>query len=109
MDINFSDELNVAITVCRTDGTIVYMNQKAQTTFGGNLEGQDVFACHAQASKEKLHGMMQTSSENIYTIEKQGKKKLIYQTPWIENGELKGFVELSLIIPFDMRHINRDK
>ena len=37
-------------------------------------------------------------------IEKKGKKKLIYQIPWYEEGEYMGFVELSMIIPFEMEH-----
>ncbi len=28
---------------------------------------------------------------NAYTIEKNGIKKLIHQTPWFENGEYTGF------------------
>ncbi len=40
-------------------------------------------------------------------IGKNGVKKLIYQTPWIENGEFRGLVELSLEIPFEMPHFVR--
>jgi hypothetical protein len=42
--------------------------------------------------------------KNVYTIEKNGVKKLIYQSPWYYNGEYAGFVELSLEIPFEMEH-----
>ncbi len=51
--------------------------------------------------------MMKTRSKNVYTIEKNGIKKLIYQSPWYENGEYAGFVELSLEIPFELPHFVR--
>ncbi|MDD2576134.1 MAG: diguanylate cyclase, partial [Bacteroidales bacterium] len=44
---------------------------------------------------------------NAYTIEKEGLKKLIYQTPWYENGEFGGLVEFSIVIPMDMPHFVR--
>jgi hypothetical protein len=43
----------------------------------------------------------------IITIEKAGKKKLIYQTPWHTEGEYRGFVELSLELPAEMPHFVR--
>jgi hypothetical protein len=51
--------------------------------------------------------MLRDHSTNVYTIEKNGVKKLIYQAPWYENGEYRGFVELSLEIPFDLPHFVR--
>jgi len=45
---------------------------------------------------------------NIYTLEKDGIKKLIYQAPWYEGGEYAGVVELSVEIPFEMPHFVRD-
>ena len=50
---------------------------------------------------------MNEKKPNVYTIEKNGIKKLIYQSPWFENGEMKGLVELSLEIPFEMPHFIR--
>jgi hypothetical protein len=51
--------------------------------------------------------MLVEPTTNAYTIEKNGIKKLIYQTPWYENGVYQGFVELSLEIPFEMKHAVR--
>ena len=48
------------------------------------------------------------ANEYIYTIEKNGIKKMIYQTPWYENGEYMGFTELSLVIPMEMKHFKRN-
>jgi hypothetical protein len=51
--------------------------------------------------------MMLEKRQNIYTIEKNGVKKLIYQTPWYQDGQYAGFIELSLEIPFEMPHFIR--
>ena len=52
--------------------------------------------------------MFANQRANVYTIEKGGKKKLIYQTPWYKDGQYAGFVELSLVIPAEMPHFIRD-
>ncbi len=51
---------------------------------------------------------MAKQQANVYTIEKHGKKKLIYQTPWYRDGKYAGFIELSLVIPEEMPHFIRD-
>lgn len=55
----------------------------------------------------KLVQLIKEQATNAYTIEKNGVKKLIYQTPWYENGEFMGLVEFSLEIPFEMPHYVR--
>ncbi len=99
------------VTVCDKDGIILEMNEKAQKIFekygGVALIGKNVMACHPPHAKEKLSGMMKEHRMNAYTIEKNGVKKMIYQSPWFENGEYKGFVELSLEIPMEMQHFVR--
>jgi hypothetical protein len=52
--------------------------------------------------------IMTTGQKNVYTIEKQGQKKIIYQTPWFAEGEFRGIVELSLAIPSEMPHFIRE-
>jgi transcriptional regulator with PAS, ATPase and Fis domain len=108
---NWTDGLSVAITVCDKEGVVVYMNGKSKKTFekdgGEALIGKNVYDCHPEPAKSNLKGMMEQQKTNSYTIEKSGIKKLIYQTPWFENGEYKGFVELSLEIPFDIPHFVR--
>ena len=51
--------------------------------------------------------MLKNPRTNAYTIEKNGIKKLIYQSPWFEKDEFMGFVELSLEIPFEMPNFVR--
>jgi len=63
--------------------------------------------CHPLAARAKLEHLMETRQRNVYTIEKNGVKKLIYQSPWYENGQVMGFVELALEIPFELPHFIR--
>jgi hypothetical protein len=44
----------------------------------------------------------------VETIQKNGKKKLVFQAPWARRGVYAGFVELVLVIPWEMPHFNRD-
>jgi transcriptional regulator with PAS, ATPase and Fis domain len=99
------------ITVCDAQGIILDMNDTAVDIFkndgGKELIGKNVLDCHPEPSRSKLKQLMDERKQNIYTIEKKGKKKLIYQTPWYENGMYKGLVELSLEIPYYLPNIIR--
>ena len=101
-----------SVTVCDTKGVIVEMNDKSTEVFakdgGAALIGTDVLSCHPEPARSKLREMLETGRTNIYTIEKNGKKKLIYQSPWYDRGRYAGFVELSLEIPWEMPHFKRD-
>jgi len=101
-----------AVTVCDAQGIILEMNDKAELTFaedgGRALIGQNVLDCHPEPSRSQLRNMLAEGKPNIYTIEKNGVKKLIYQTPWYADGNYAGFIELSLEIPFEMSHFVRD-
>ena len=101
-----------AITVCAPDGIILEMNDRAAETFkedgGLDLIGKNVFDCHPEPARSKLERLMKECQHNVYTIEKNGVKKLIYQSPWYKNGEYAGFLELTLEIPFEMPHFVRD-
>ena len=101
-----------AVTVTDVAGVIVEMNEAALEAFrkdgGEKLLGTQVLDCHPEPSRSRLEAMMTARTKNVYTIEKGGKKKLIYQSPWFRDGRYAGFVELSLEIPFDMPHFVRD-
>lgn len=110
-EINWARELCVAITVSDTSGKIVYMNDKSATTFakygGRDLEGRNLKDCHMAASWDKISEIMTSGRSNCYTIEKEGIRKLIFQAPWYDNGQLGGAVELSMVIPPNMEHFVR--
>jgi PAS domain-containing protein len=104
-------EFPAAVTVCDPDGIILEMNDKAAKSFekdgGYALIGKNVLDCHPDPARGQLERLMAARQSNVYTIEKKGVKKLIYQSPWYHNGEYAGFVELSLEIPFEMPHFIR--
>lgn len=109
--MDYFKELNLAVTVCDKDGKIIDMNDKSRKTFlrsgGEELIGKSVLDCHPEPSHSLLADMLKNPRTNVYTIEKNGIKKLIYQTPWYEDGEYMGFMELSMEIPFEMKHMVR--
>ena len=108
MEANWTEELSVACTVLDTDGKIIYMNRKACKTFekdgGAALLGKNALDCHPEPARTKLAGMLKEPYTNAYTIEKGGVKKLIYQTPWHNEGKYCGIVELSLELPAELPH-----
>lgn len=109
---NWIDEFRGAVTLCDRDAKIIYMNDKSAFTFskwgGRELIGKSLLDCHSVNSTEQIKSILQNGGENIYTIEKNGKKKLIYQAATRENEEITGIVELSIELPADMPHHIRD-
>ena len=102
-----------AITVCDPSGIILLMNEKACESFaedgGAALIGTNLLDCHPEPSRTKVADLLKSRTLNVYTIEKAGIKKLIYQSPWYVEGKYAGIVELSLPIPWEMPHFVRDK
>ena len=111
MKEDWKKEFNAAITVCDTNGVILEMNDKSSKTFaedgGYDLIGKNLFDCHNERSKGILEDLLANKKTNIYTIEKNGVKKLVYQSPWYENDELRGLVELVMEIPLEIPHFIR--
>jgi PAS domain-containing protein len=105
-------ELPVAITVCDANGIIVDMNERAVESFqqegGRALIGTDVLGCHPEPARSKLGRLLASKQRNVYTIEKRGVKKLIYQSPWFNDGRYAGFVEFSLEVPAEVPHFVRE-
>ncbi len=102
----------VAITVTDADGTILAMNARSRETFaadgGGALIGTSVFACHPEPALTKTRELYASRAPNHYTIRKHGQRKIIHQIPWEKNGVFAGFVEISIPIPDELPHFDRD-
>ncbi len=101
-----------SITVCDCEGIILDMNERAAQSFaeqgGKQLIGSNMLNCHPEPARGKVKQLLETQRANVYTIEKNGIKKLVYQSPWYRNGQCGGFVELVLEIPVEMPHFIRD-
>jgi transcriptional regulator with PAS, ATPase and Fis domain len=110
--MNWTDEFSGAITVCDREGIVVYMNELSKRQFAktdeGDLLGKSLVDCHPEPAKTFLLKMLAEPMPNSYTIEKRGIRKMIHQTPWMQNGEFKGVVEISFEIPVQMPHHKRD-
>jgi transcriptional regulator with PAS, ATPase and Fis domain len=100
------------VIVCDKEGVILEMNQRAELSYkeegGKKLIGTNLLSCHPEPARSQLKKMLETQQANVYTIEKNGMKKLIYQTPWFTGGSYEGFVELSLEIPVQVPHFIRN-
>ncbi len=105
-------EFPAGVTVCDPDGIILEMNVRAVKAFhdqgGEKLIGTNLLDCHPEPARTKTQRLLETKQTNVYTIEKGGVKKLIYQAPWFTDGRYAGFVELTLEIPAQMPHFIRD-
>jgi hypothetical protein len=101
-----------AITICDPDGIILEMNDKSvrgyQDQGGAALIGTNMLDCHPEPARTKTRELLDSRRTNVYTIEKRGQKKLIYQAPWCQDGQYRGFIELALEIPGEMPHFVRE-
>jgi len=111
-NVDWIREFPAAITVCDKEGKILAMNEKSCATLaqegGEKLIGTNLLECHPEPTRTKVAELLNSAASNIYTVEKAGVKKLIYQSPWYENGKFAGFVELSLPVPKEIPHFVRD-
>ena len=111
-DSNWTKSFPGSIMVCDTEGIILEMNDRSVHMYreegGAELIGTNVLDCHPEPARAMLKEMLETQQAHVYTIEKKGRKKLIYQTPWYQDGAYAGFVEMVLDLPDDMPHFVRE-
>lgn len=104
-------DFNAAITVCDREGKILDMNNKACLVFekrgGKSLIGTNLLDCHPEPARRKLERMLETRAENCYKTEKNGVKRLVYQSPWFVDEEYMGFVELMIELPLELPNFQR--
>ncbi|MCY3021094.1 MAG: diguanylate cyclase [Planctomycetota bacterium] len=110
-DHSWVDEFPAAITVSDAAGIIVAMNDRAAKAYakhgGRKLIGTNMFDCHPEPARSKLKQLIDSRRTNVYTIERNGARTLIYQAPWYKSGQYAGFVELDFDIPAQMPHFVR--
>jgi hypothetical protein len=100
-----------AVIVCDETGTIIEMNDQAvranEAGGGRALMGKALLECHPEPARTKLAALMDARRINVYTIEKNGLKKMVYQAPWFRDGRYAGFMEIAFDIPADVPHFVR--
>jgi len=106
------NEFPAAVTVCDREGIILTMNRRAAEGFaadgGMDLVGRSLIDCHPEPARSRLVSLLEHGTRHVYTIEKRGVRKLIYQAPWYRDGQYAGLVELSLELPAEMPHFVRE-
>lgn len=110
-NIDYFDDIDISITVSDSSGKILYMNHRSTENFkkdgGLELVGKSLLDCHPEPSRSKLVDLLESPRTNAYTIEKNGVKKLIYQTPWYDNNKYCGLIEFSIELPENLPNFVR--
>ena len=76
---------------------------------GYDLLGKSLLDCHPEPARSRFAAQLASPAPSSYTIEKNGRKKLIHQTPWFRDGVFAGVVELTFEIPLEMPHFVRSQ
>lgn len=105
------EELPCAVTVCDRSYTILYLNARAAEVNahdgGKSLVGKSLLACHPPKARAKLRKVMASGKPNVYTVEKNGVRKMIYQAHWRRNGRVAGLIEVTFELPPHVPHFVR--
>lgn len=108
---NWMQQFPASISICDRNGVLLEMNDRAAEVFGPDggrdLIGRNMLDCHPEPARSKTQRLLESQATNVYTIEKHGVKKLIYQAPWYLNGEFAGLVELAIELPAELPHFVR--
>lgn len=102
-EFNYFEEVENPVTVCDTEGIILYMNKASRamlSKYGSdNLVGKSLYGCHNPNSNEIIKRLITNKESNTYFTLKNGVRKLVNQIPWYKNGEMAGLIETVMIIP----------
>ena len=105
-EYDWSESLDCAVTLCDNEGTVLYQNARSRQV-NGDVRGRSLIPCHNERLRGIIARLLAEGGKNVYTIEKRGVRKLIYQTVWRRAGEVCGLVEFSMEIPAEMPHYVR--
>ena len=106
----WTKEIDATLIVSDEHGMVIEMNDKSARVFEKDEKkvGTKLLDCHPKWAVPKVEALMKEKKPSCYTTESKGQKNFIYHTPWYENGEYKGLVEMIIPIPADMPHYIRD-
>lgn len=109
--LEWFEELPCAVTVCDTNFTVLYLNSRAaevNAKDGGKaLIGRNLIDCHPPEAQEKLRKVWRSGRPNVYTIERNGVRKMVYQATWKKRGRPAGLVEITFELPPEVPHFVR--
>jgi len=109
--LEWFEELPCSVTVCDDKFTILYLNARSaevNANDGGKaLIGKNLLDCHPPEAKEKLRKVWASGRPNVYTVEKNGVRKMVYQAHWKRQGRPVGLVEVTFELPAEIPHFVR--
>ncbi len=101
--------MDIAVTVCDTDGVGLYLNEEAAKVFkkagGKSLVGKSLLDCHPERARSKMASLLKEQRPNTYIMERQGKKRLLHSVPWFKEGKFAGLVEIAIDIPDEIPRV----
>ena len=109
-NFEWAEGMACAVTAADAEGVIRYMNRRARETYRkhGDLIGRSLFDCHGERAAGIIRRLLKEGGTNAYTIEKEGVRKMIYQTAVTgADGRVTGIVEVSIVIPEELPHYVR--
>jgi len=105
------DQLPCSVTVCDSKYRILYLNDRSAevnaSDGGKSLVGKNLLDCHPPEAAAKLRKVMKSVRPNVYTVENEGVRKVVYQSHWKSRGKLAGLVEITFELPLDAPHFVR--
>ena len=107
--MSWEKEFPGSLMVIDAHGVILEMNETAAnvtyaSSGGYALLGQNALDCHPGPARATLEELLRVQRAHTYTIEKEGRKKIVHQMPWFEQGEFAGLVELIFELPGELPH-----
>jgi|GEM_PF-474935 transcriptional regulator with PAS, ATPase and Fis domain len=109
MTQDWFEEADAGMVVCDEKGIILSMNERAAKIFrqngGRNLVGKSMMGCHPADAQKKIAELLESKKPHAYTVEVQGVKWLLYQSPWFEKRRFRGYIEFILPLPAQMAQL----
>lgn len=106
---DYLEHTHFAATVCDKQGFVLYQNRCASER-DGDVVGKNLFECHNAHSNKMIRHMMATGESNTYEVVRNGRRRLVHQTPWFDTDEsaVSGLIELSIDLPDTYPTLNKD-
>jgi len=109
--LEWFEKLPCSITVCDRKYQILFLNERSAqvnaSDGGKSLIGKNLLDCHPPDARAKLMRVMDSGEPNVYTTERKGVHKVIFQGHWKKNGRKAGLVEITFELPPDAPHFVR--
>lgn len=105
------EEFPGMISVCDTEGKILVLNKKIAAYFaatgGKRLIGSNLFDCHNPVSGAQVRDLLENRKGDVYIAEEDGSQELVIHSPWYQDGDFAGLVEIAIPLEAPIRHVKR--